>query len=339
MTLDPDRAWPPRPRAATLLLLTTFIVLNAPAATARVLQVGVGKLYTLPSQVAKVVRDGDVVEIDAGDYRADTAVWKANGLTLRGIGGMAHLRSEGKIAKGKGIWLIKGNDTTVEYIGFHDARSSQRNGAGIRLEGTNLTVRHALFRNNDNGILTGKDPDSTVRVEHSEFVENGHGDGQSHNLYIGAIRSFTLADSVSRRARIGHQVKSRAAENVIVRNRIVDEATGNSSYLIDLPVGGTARIEDNFLQQGPRAENATLVSFGAERKKPLHAESRLTVENNTFVNDRSGRCVLVFVREGAPTATVRGNRFAGCTRLVGPIDATANRFLDRSALPATADAD
>ena len=338
MTIAPDPARPMRTRTAALLL-AVLLALTAPAVAARVLQVGPGKLYTLPSQAAKVALDGDVVEIDAGDYRADTAVWKANGLTLRGVGGMAHLKSQGKIAKGKGIWLIKGNDTTVEYVGFHDARSSQRNGAGIRLEGTNLTVRHALFRNNDNGILTGKDPESTVRVEHSEFVENGHGDGQSHNLYIGAIRSFTLTDSVSRRARIGHQVKSRAAENVIVRNRIVDEASGNSSYLIDLPVGGIARIEENFLQQGPRAENATLVSFGAERKKPLHAESRLTVENNTFVNDRGGRCVLVFVREGAPTATVRNNRFAGCTRFVGPIDASANRMLDRSALPATSDAD
>lgn len=336
MTIAPDR--PRYSRAAALLLFAVFVVLGARTADARVIEVGPGKLYALPSQAAAIARDGDVVEIAAGDYRADTAVWKANRLTLRGAGGMAHLRSEGKTAKGKAIWLIKGDDTTIEHIGFHDARASHRNGAGIRLEGTNLTVRHALFRNNDNGILTGKDPQSEVRVEHSEFVENGHGDGQSHNLYIGVIRKFTLADSVSRRARVGHQVKSRAAENVIVRNRLVDEATGTSSYLIDLPIGGIAQVEDNFLQQGPRAENSTLVSFGAERKRPLHPESLLTVENNTFVNDRPGRCNLIFVREGAPTATVRGNRFVGCSRLVGPIAESANRFLDRAALPATVDA-
>lgn len=256
----------------------------------------------------------------------------SHNLTIRGVGGMAHMKSQGKTIQGKAIWVI---DTTVENIGFHDARVPSRNGAGIRLEGRNLTVRHSLFRNNENGILTGKNPESEVLIEHTEFDHNGHGDGQSHNLYIGAIRKFTLRHSVSRRANVGHQVKSRAAENIITNNTLADE-TGNSSYLIDLPSGGRADIAGNALQQGALAENSTMVSFGAE-KKPLHAQNTLRVENNTFINDRKAGCRLLFVKEGIETAVVIYNRFVGCKRIDGPIDSKNNNYQDRSALSPTSE--
>ncbi|MDT3706471.1 MAG: right-handed parallel beta-helix repeat-containing protein [Thiobacillus sp.] len=308
-------------------------------AGARTIQVGPDRLYTLPSQAAKNARDGDVIEIDAGDYPADVAFWRANNLTIRGVGGMAHLKSQGKTAKGKAIWVFKGNDTTVEHIGFHDAKASARNGAGIRLEGADLTVRHSLFRDNQNGILTGKNPESEVLVEHTEFDHNGYGNGQSHNIYIGVIRKFTLRDSVSRRARVGHQVKSRAAENIITDNKLADEVTGNSSYLIDLPVGGIAYIARNTLQQGALAENFTMVSFGADRKEKLHAQNALRVENNTFINDRRAGCRLLFVRDGIEPAVVSHNRFVGCKKMDGPIKSEDNTYQDRSALPPTSERD
>ncbi len=240
------------------------------------LRVGPDRLLKLPSEAARVARDHDLVEIDAGDYRGDAAVWRARGLTLRGMKGMAHLRSDGANAEGKAIWVIKGHDTSVENIGFYDVRVPDRNGAGIRLEGRNLSVRRCLFRDNENGILAGANKDSEVLVEGSEFQHNGHGDGRSHNIYIGAVRKFTLRDSVSHLARMGHQVKSRAEESLILDNRLADEKDGQSSYLIDLPSGGVAEIRGNFIQQGVLAENATMVSYGAE--KLLHVNNALRVE-------------------------------------------------------------
>jgi hypothetical protein len=303
-------------------------------AYARTIQVGLGHLYTLPSEAAQIAHDGDIIEIVAGDYAGDAALWRANNLTIRGVGGMAHMKSQGKTIKGKAIWVIKGNDTTVENIGFHDAKVSSKNGAGIRLEGRNLTVRHSLFRNNENGILTGKDPESEVLVEHTEFDQNGHVNGQSHNIYIGAIRKFTLRDSVSRRARVGHQVKSRAAENIISNNKLADEVTGNSSYLIDLPSGGMAHIADNTLQQGALTENSTMVSFGAE-KRPLHAQNSLRLEDNIFINDRQSGCRLLFVKAGIEPAVVTRNHFVGCKRIDGPIKSESNTYQSRSAMPPT----
>ena len=52
----------------------------------RVLEVGVGKQFATPSQAAAAVRDGDIVEISAAIYEADVGVWRANNLTLRGVG-------------------------------------------------------------------------------------------------------------------------------------------------------------------------------------------------------------------------------------------------------------
>ena len=49
-------------------------------------------------------------------------------------------------------------------------------------------MRDCYFHHNENGILTGRDPESDIVVEHSEFAHNGVGDGYTHNLYIGHAR-------------------------------------------------------------------------------------------------------------------------------------------------------
>src|SRR5262249_30378794 len=145
------------------------------------------RTYTKPSQVATLVQNGDTVLIDAGTYSADVARWSAHNLVLKGVNGYAHLASGGVVYGDKAIWVIAGNNATVEYIEFSQAVSTSQNGAGIRQEGLSLTVRHCYFHNNEDGILGGAYHPSTIRIEASEFAYNGYGDGYSHNLYIGNI--------------------------------------------------------------------------------------------------------------------------------------------------------
>jgi hypothetical protein len=85
-------------------------------------------------------------------------------------------------------------------------------------------------------------PASDIVVEHSEFERNGAGDGQSHNIYIGELRSFTLRYSYSHDANKSQLVKSRAVTNYILYNRIVDRPDGNANYEIDLSNGGVSYI-------------------------------------------------------------------------------------------------
>lgn len=295
----------------TMLLLLSAYSLSGLAAT---LQVGPEHKLKTPSAAAIKAKDNDVIEIDAGLYAGDTTVWHQDNLTIRAVNGRAHLKAGPTLAEDKAIWVIKGNNTTIENIEFSGARVEDRNGAGIRQEGAGLTVRHCYFHHNENGILTNHSPTSEITVEHSEFFANGHGDGYSHNLYIGEIKRFTLKFSYSHGADIGHQVKSRAKENLILYNRLMDEVSGTSSYLLDLPNGGLSLVMGNLLQQSPQTDNSTMMAFGVEGS--LHDNSRLYLASNTFVNDRHAG-VFVKIAGSIKNSIVANNLFAGRGKIIG----------------------
>ena len=287
-------------------------------AALRTLRVGSGKTYTKPSAAIAAASDGDVIEIDAGTYTGDVATLYRNNLTLRGVGGYAHLAANGANAGGKGTWVVKGNNTTVENIEFSGATVPDENGAGIRQEGNNLTVCHGYFHDNENGILGGS---GDILIEYSEFAYNGFGDGQSHNMYISDTNRFTLRYSYSHHAKIGHNVKSRAVENYILYNRIMDEVDGTSSYAIDLPDAGLSYIIGNLIQQGSGTDNSTIISYGAEQG--LNPKKELYVINNTIVNDL-GSGTAIYVRSGT-TAQIVNNIFSGNGKVLsGPGILTTN---------------
>lgn len=274
-------------------------------------RVGPGRALRTPSAAAAVAGDGDTVLIDAGTYVADVATWTQDGLTLRGVGGRARLRAHGKSSQGKAIWVIAGNRTTVDRLEFSGAEVPDENGAGIRQEGTGLTVTRSRFHHNENGILAGADPASDIVIRRSQFFRNGLGDGYTHNLYIGAVRSLSVTGSYLWGADVGHELKSRAARNTIVGNRISDR-DATASYSIDLPNGGRSLIAGNVIIQGPSSENPALVSYGAEG---LSNRSRvLWVVNNTFVNRRSTGTFIALAQ--GSRAHLRNNL------LVGPGDPT-----------------
>jgi len=262
--------------------------------------VGPGRPLKTPSAAAAVAKDGDLIEIDAGDYRGDVAVWSANRLTIRGVNGVARLDADGKSAQRKAIWVIQGKDTTVERVEFSGCHVPDHNGAGIRQEGAGLTVRNCSFHGNENGILTGANAESDILVEHSEFHHHGFGDGYSHNLYIGRVRSFTMRFCSSHHSKTGHLVKSRAQNNEIVYNRLMDEGDGTSSFVIDLPNGGRSFIIGNIIQHGPKAENGTAVSYAAEGAE--NAVQELFVINNTCVSER--QAAVTFLRVAGHPARV-----------------------------------
>ena len=317
------------------LLLVQGILFPVTAFAARVLQVGPNRDLNRPSQAAAVAKGGDTIEIDAGVYPGDVAVWTQNNLTIRGVGGRAHLEARGRSAQGKGIWVIQGANTTVENIEFSGATVPDQNGAGIRLEGPGLTVRNCYFHDNENGILTGANPNSDVLVESSEFARNGYGDGQSHNLYIGNVRTFTLRYSYSHEAKIGHLVKSRAQTNYILYNRLTDE-TGSASYELDLPSGGRSYVIGNIIQQSPITDNKTIISYAEENAKDPIQE--LYLVNNTIVNDYAGGGVFIHVGGTPTTVRIVNNLLVGSGAILegrgaqaGNLITTAPHFVNQAA--------
>ena len=269
-------------RAAVIAVVT--LALSGTPAQARVLRVGPGEQYRKPCQAIAAARPGDEIEIDArgNPYRGDVCAWSTNRLTIVGVHGRAHVDAAGRSSQGKATWVIAGNDTTIENIEFSGARVADQNGAGIRQEGANLLVEHCYFHDNQEGILAGDNPASSIVIDSSVFARNGAGDGFSHNLYINHVRSFTLRYSYSTDARVGHLVKSRALRNYILYDRLTGER-GTDSYELDLPNGGLSYVIGTVIEQSTNTQNSNMLAYGEEGD--LNPDSRLYAVNDTFVND------------------------------------------------------
>ena len=297
----------------------------APEDAVAVIRVGPERAVRTLSDAAQIARDGSIVEIDPGDYVGDVAVWTQDQLILRAApGGAVRLLAGGKSAEGKAIWVLRGGTITIEGIEFSGARVADRNGAGIRLERGQLTVRNCRFLDNENGILTSNREEIELTVEASEFGHNGAGDGQSHNLYVGAIGRLVVTGSYFHHARVGHLLKSRARISEVRYNRLSDETGGRASYELEFPSGGAAIVVGNVLEQSATTENPHLLSFGAEGYK--WPRNSLVAVHNTFVDHRSPAGRFIRVAPGADEVAFISNFYVGA----GPLDypAGARRFGD-----------
>lgn len=299
--------------------------------SAKIWQVGPSRTYVKPSAVAGLVTTGDTVDIDAGEYVGDVAKWFAGNLLLRGVGvGRAHLKANGNYAEGKAIWVIKGADCRVENIEFSGCQVPDHNGAGIRQEGQNLTMVNCSFHHNEMGILTVNDGISNYVFERCEFYENGYGDGYSHNVYVGRVNSLTMRYCYSHDAKVGHLVKSRAQQNLLLYNRFTLE-NGDGSYEVDLPNGGLAILIGNVIEQAPGSQNGGIVAFALEGA--TNTQQQLALAHNTILNNRfDGRFVQY---GGTPQVKATGNLFLGKGTLIqgsgGVIDTSFNLHLTDTA--------
>ena len=236
-------------------------------------------------------------------------VWQKDNITIRAVGGRVRLLADGAVAEGKAIWVVRAKGMRVEGFDFVGARVPGNNGAGIRLERGTLAVQDCSFIDNQNGILTSNDPTVALEVANSEFGYNGHGDGQSHNLYAGSIARLSVTGSYFHHARVGHLIKSREEESRIVNNRLIDGDDGTARYELEFPNGGDAYVVGNTIAQSTRTENAHLISFGAEgyNKWP---RSSVYLANNRLVNPLP-HGVLLRVMPGADAVQTIDNLVVG----------------------------
>jgi hypothetical protein len=278
-------------------------------AWAKTLEVGPDQEFKAPSKAIAAAADGDVVEIaPVKDGYFDCAVLRANHLTVEGKGADVVLTD--KTCEGKAIFVTAGNDITIRNITFTRARVPDGNGAGIRAEGSNLTVEKSRFINNENGILAADAPDSTIRILDSEFTHNGKCQNAcAHGIYVGSIALLHIEGTKFFDTRDGHHVKSRAARTELIGNDIEDGPNGTSSYLVDISNGGTLIMENNILEKGPHSTNArAAIMIGSEDswQKP----TELTFVNNSFINVGSATTAFVLNWSGV-APRLEGNRLRG----------------------------
>ncbi|MDB5760789.1 MAG: hypothetical protein JWM30_4078 [Burkholderia sp.] len=249
------------------------------------LEVGPSKKIRTIAQAARIARSGDTIVVEPGVYAGDVAIFTQDRLTIRAGGGRARLNANGASAEGKAIWVVRGGTITVENFEFVGARVPDHNGAGIRFERGRLVLRNCLFRDNENGILTAGDKAAELEVENSEFDRNGTVEGYGHQLYAGQIASLKVTGSYFHHAVGGHLLKSRAAKNVVMYNRLTDEEAGEASYELEFPNGGQAYVVGNLIGQSATTQNPAIVAIGLEGYR--WPKNELYLINNTLIDGRA----------------------------------------------------
>jgi hypothetical protein len=292
--------------------------ISAPwCASAKVLEVGPDKQYKQPSEAIAAAANGDDVRISPGQY-FDCAIVKQNSLIIEGVGPDVILTD--KTCAGKALLVIDGNDVTVRNLTLQRARVPDRNGAGIRAEGGDLTIDNARFINNENGILSSDNPAATVRITGSSFIGNGKCNGAcSHGVYFGHIKLLHVDHTHFFDTHEGHNIKSRALRTEIFDCDIEDGPDGTSSYLIEAPNGGSLIVERNKMEKGKGTQNqANTIMIGSEGV--TQPTSEIVIRGNNFTNDQDRPTTFVTNRTATP-AEISGNVFKG---QVTPLDGDGN---------------
>jgi hypothetical protein len=293
------------------------------------LTVGPNSNYHTVSAAVAASSSGDVIDVTSGTYTNDFPTISHN-LTLQAVGGPVRMVATESPPNGKAIIDEGGPGVNVSITGFTFTGASvpDNNGAGIRYEGGKLTLDHDIFDNNQEGLLGAPDPNGSISVQNSYFYDNGAGDGYSHDIYVGAIASFTANNSYFAEAKVGHEIKSRAASNTITNNVIGDGPTGTASYEIDLPNGGKAVITGNTIEKGANAQNSIAISYGEEGN--LYSTNSLHVSGNTIIDDYSPSSFTAVRNSTSVQAQVTGNKYYGFSAAQmtsGPAKAAGNTLM------------
>lgn len=293
------------------------IAAGVTGAQAATLEVGVGKKYTSIGAAAAAANAYDTIIVYPGTYKG--AVFYDSNLTVRTPVGSPRGAAivTGATMLDKGLFVTKGSNITIDGFRFTGAKSTSRNGAGIRVESKNVTVRNSEFISNENGMLItpGATVKGNVTITGSLFRLNGYGDGQSHGIYSNSLDRLTVENSRFEDTKVGHHIKSRADATTVRGSTILDGTVAQgSSYQIEVPEGGTITIENNVLVKGTNSSNSCCsIALGFEQYKGasyVNPVGPIVVRNNKFTNKRSAKTTFVSNRTTTP-ATLSGNTLTG----------------------------
>lgn len=294
------------------LIALALMSLAAPAAAApfTIVETGEGFVHLQDALMAKRGQDFTVL-IAPGVYR-ECAIQQAGRVTFKAAEpGTAIFEGA---CEGKAALVLRGAGSVVDGLVFRNIRVGDGNGAGIRIEIGDLTVRNAMFLDSQEGILGATGDASRVTIERSTFSGLGQCDETpdcAHSVYLANTGTITITHSRFERGRGGHYVKLRAPRVAIDDNSFDDSQGRKTNYAIDLPEGGTGEILRNTFVQGPNKENWTgVIVVSAEQRK--YPATGLRVADNIATLAPGQKNSPAFV------ANVSGDRLALGANRLGP---------------------
>ncbi|WP_077146826.1 right-handed parallel beta-helix repeat-containing protein [Sphingopyxis sp. KK2] len=297
-----------RPSLVTALLIAAVVVAApAPAQTGGGAPYSVdGRGYGRLQDAVDAIGEGQGTISIAPGYHRDCAVQTAGRIAfVAAEPGRAIF--DGVTCEGKAALVLRGAGARVDGIVFQNMRVPDGNGAGIRLETSDLEVLNSMFRNSEEGILTADDPEGTLTIDRSTFSRLGRCDrglSCAHSVYTGIYGRVIVTRTRFEKGSGGHYMKTRAV-NVDISDNSFDDTQGTATnYMIDLPSGSVGRIANNMFVQGRDKENySALIAVAAEERK--NPSRGLVIDGNraslpagmdrksVFVADWSGEALAI----------------------------------------------
>jgi hypothetical protein len=271
-----------------------------------------GRSYARLSDAIDAIGDGQgSILIAPGTYR-QCAVQGAGEISYRAQS-RGTVIFDGVTCEGKAALVLRGRGAVVDGVTFQNMRVPDGNGAGIRLEHGNLEVVNSLFRRSEQGILTGEDEASRIRIDMATFQHLGRCDRDldcAHSLYVGRYGSLSVTRTRFEAGDGGHYLKSRAAHVTINANSFDDSAGHLTNYMIDLPEGATGAVTGNEMVQGRDKDNwSAFIAIAAEGARD--DSDRLVIAGNSagFVPGLQRGSTFVATWNGAQPS-IGANRLA-----------------------------
>ncbi|OIP54930.1 hypothetical protein AUK10_00275, partial [Candidatus Gracilibacteria bacterium CG2_30_37_12] len=252
-----------------------------PEAGINTLQVGPDKPFKKIMDALRVAGDGDTIEVDSGVYEDDVAIITRS-VTIRGVGGRAHFYAKSPSFTGKANFITMNANITFDNIEFSGNKTADRNGAGIRMEGSIpggiITVKNCYFHNNEVGILAGNQTNGVLNIENTEFGYNGVSYGVASTVNVGVIKALNITNSYFHDTMNGHNVVS-YADTLNITNSYFYDGTANTSFNISMNRGLNSTITGNTFVQTDSGENTHMILNTATQSS--------IISENTFINNAS----------------------------------------------------
>lgn len=294
-------------------LLLAPVPLPAQSGTGPYVVAESGRSFGRLQDAVDAIGDGEGTIRVASGYHRDCAVQTAGRIAfVAAEPGRAIF--DGVTCEGKAALVLRGAGARVDGIVFQNMRVPDGNGAGIRLEQSNLDIVNSMFRNSEEGILTADDGEATLTIDRSTFSRLGRCDrglSCAHSVYTGVYGRVVVTRTRFEKGSGGHYLKARARQVEVSDNSFDDTQGKATNYMVDLPLGSTGRIANNLFVQGRDKENySALIAVAAEgRDNPSRG---LAIDGNrasvpqgigrqsVFVADWSGEPLAIGKNELGP---------------------------------------
>jgi len=276
-----------------------------------------GRGFNRLQDAVNAIGDGEGTIRIAPGYHRDCAVQTAGRIAfVAAEAGRAIF--DGVTCEGKAALVLRGAGARVDGLVFQNMRVPDGNGAGIRLETSNLDIVNAMFRNSEQGILTADDAQATLTIDRSTFSRLGRCDrglSCAHSVYTGIYGKVVVTRTRFEKGSGGHYLKTRAIAVDINDNSFDDTQGTGTNYMVDLPSGSVGRIANNLFVQGRDKENySALIAVAAEERKNPSRGLSIVGNRASLPAGLDRRSVFVADWSGEPLAIGANELGAGLVR-------------------------